>query len=77
MFRILISALTILHLGPGIAFAVLAFGCDPADPVAGALCQKDTIGTFIGITLTVWVLCLLGWGVMRLVRGAPMAEGDA
>lgn len=29
MLRALVYGLAILHLGPGIAFALVAFGCDP------------------------------------------------
>jgi hypothetical protein len=48
MLRTLLYGLAILHLGPGIAFAVLAFGCDPSQPLLGAICQKDAISAFLG-----------------------------
>ena len=51
MLRALIYGLAILHLGPGLAFAVLAFGCDPSLPWLGPVCQTDTIRTFGLLTL--------------------------
>lgn len=54
MLRALIYGLTILHLGPGFAFAVVAFGCDSLDPMLGAMCQQDTFALFIHLTLVAW-----------------------
>lgn len=65
MLRALLYGLAILHLGPGIAFAVLAFGCDPSQPLLGAFCQGDTLGNFMGLTLTFWLV--LGVGAIALV----------
>ena len=56
MLRGLIYGLAILHLGPGIAFAVLAFGCDPVRPLLGAVCRTDALGAFMGLTLTLWIV---------------------
>lgn len=56
MLRALVYGLAILHLGPGIAFAALAFGCDPAQPLLGALCERSGFGTFLQITAVAWVL---------------------
>ncbi len=70
MFRTLLYALTLLHLGPGLAFAVLAFGCDPLSPALGDFCQRDSIGSFIWITLAVWVVGGLGYFVLRKRPGA-------
>lgn len=58
MLRILVYALAILHLGPGIAFAVLAFGCGEP-PWLGPLCGKSEISSFIYITLTLWLVMSL------------------
>lgn len=66
MLRALLYGLAILHLGPGIAFAVLAFGCDPTQPFLGAVCRNDTLKTFLGITLALWVA--LGVGAAALLR---------
>lgn len=46
MLRALIFGLTILHLGPGIAFALLAFGCEAPVPVLGALCGRRAFSSF-------------------------------
>jgi hypothetical protein len=54
MLRALIYGLAILHLGPGFAFAVVAFGCDSLDPMLGAMCQQDTFALFIQLTLAAW-----------------------
>lgn len=65
MLRALLYGLAILHLGPGIAFAVLAFGCDPSQPYLGAICRRDTISGFINLTLIFWLV--LGVGAVALV----------
>ena len=71
MIRALLYGLAILHLGPGIAFALLAFGCDPLQPFLGALCQKYTVISFIGLTLVFWlVLGLAGAALLTLGRRA-------
>jgi threonine/homoserine/homoserine lactone efflux protein len=58
MLRALIYGLTILHLGPGFAFAVVAFGCDTLDPALGAICQQDTFALFIKLTLAAWTVMI-------------------
>ena len=60
MLRALIYGLAILHLGPGLAFAVLAFGCDPSLPWLGPVCQKDTLGTLLLLTLVFWLMLSAG-----------------
>lgn len=60
MLRGLIYGLSILHLGPGFAFAVVAFGCDGMTPVLESICQQDTFAAFIKLTLA-------AWGVMIVV----------
>jgi len=64
MLRALLYGLAILHLGPGLAFAALAFGCDPSQPYLGAICQRDTFGAFINLTLIFWLV--LGAGAVAL-----------
>ena len=56
MLRGLIYGLSILHLGPGFAFAVVAFGCDGNAYLAGLgnICQQDAFSAFIKITLAAW-----------------------
>ena len=60
MLHALIYGLAILHLGPGLAFAVLAFGCDPSLPWLGPVCQKDTLRTFLVLTLVFWLMLSAG-----------------
>lgn len=66
MFRLLMHALAILHLGPGLAFAVLAFGCgDP--PWWQAACGPSQIRSFVWLTLGGWVVLGAGsaWWLRR------------
>jgi len=69
MLRILLYALAILHLGPGLAFAALAFGCgDP--PWLGDLCGPSEIRSFLGLTLALWALMgLLSYAKLRQSAG--------
>ena len=64
MVRILVYALAILHLGPGLAFAVLAFGCG-TPPWLGNLCGKSEIQSFLTITVVLWLLMSL-FAVIKL-----------
>ncbi len=68
MLRLLIYGLTVLHLGPGFAFAVLAFGCDDSQPALGALCRQDSLATFLWLTVGIWVLCGLGLGIRYVLQ---------
>ena len=56
MLRWLMYGLSILHLGPGFAFAMVAFGCDgsASSPGLEGLCQQDTFAAFIKLTLAAW-----------------------
>lgn len=60
MLRALVYALAILHLGPGFAFAVMAFGCDPSAPALGALCRQNSMAAFAWLTVGAWVLMVAG-----------------
>ena len=76
MLRALIYGLTILHLGPGLAFAVLAFGCDRSLPWLGPVCQTDTLRTFVVLTLVFWLfLSLSAAAQLALKRRAAGAGG--
>jgi hypothetical protein len=80
VLRALLYGLAILHLGPGIAFAVLAFGCDPSGPLLGAVCQGNTLAVFLGLTLVFWLLLGAGTAAMLLLRrrtdkGATASDG--
>ena len=80
MLRALLYGLAILHLGPGIAFAVLAFGCDPSRPILGAVCQGNTLAVFLGLTLILWIILGTGTAVVlalrrRTAKGATATDG--
>ncbi len=60
MLRGLIYGLAILHLGPGFAFAVVAFGCDTVNPLLGEVCQQDIFAVFIKLTLAAWAVMIAG-----------------
>jgi hypothetical protein len=69
MLRILLYALTILHLGPGLAFAVLAFGCEGDAPWLGSACGQSEIQSFVYLTLGLWlVMGLLAFLKLRTAR---------
>lgn len=70
MLRTLIYALGILHLGPGLAFAILAFGCGGVRPALGPLCGHQQIHSFIWLTLAGWLLMTAGLLLyLRFKRG--------
>lgn len=62
MLRLLPYLLALLHLGPGFAFMLLAFGCDPVTPALGRLCAGDQMSAFLQLTGAAW-----------LVMGLPLA----
>ena len=68
MFRALIYGLAILHLGPAMAFGVLAFGCDPGLQLLGSACQKDALQAFLGLTVTFWLMLGAGALALRAMR---------
>ncbi|HCU84507.1 MAG TPA: hypothetical protein DGR15_04270 [Methylophilus sp.] len=59
LLRGLIYGLSILHLGPGFAFAVVAFGCEDAFSFLQAVCQQDAFAAFIKLTLAAWGVMIL------------------
>ena len=54
MHPLLLTAIAIFHLGPGIAFVVVAFGCGTIDPTLGELCTVGDFKLFGGTTLLSW-----------------------
>jgi hypothetical protein len=70
MLRALIYGLSILHLGPGIAFALLAFGCEEPTPYLRAVCGKSALSSFALLTAGSWLILLLGLAAMHLVQRA-------
>lgn len=77
MLRALLYGLAILHLGPGIAFAALAFGCDPSQPLLGVVCEKDTLKTFLVLTLVLWVVLGVGAAVLLRMRRRTVERAAA
>lgn len=67
MLRGLIYGLAILHLGPGFAFVVVAFGCDTANPLLGEICQQDTFAAFIKLTLAAWIVMIAGLSLKIII----------
>lgn len=66
MLRLLLYGLAILHLGPGIAFAIVAFGCEALEPLLGSMCQQDTFTVFMQLTLMIW-LALTGGLLLKIM----------
>lgn len=58
MLRGLIYGLSILHLGPGFAFAVVAFGCDGVTSSLESICQQDPFAAFIKLMLAAWAVMI-------------------
>lgn len=80
MLRALIFGLTILHLGPGMAFIALAFGCDTRQSLLGAVCQRSPLSSFLGITVVAWIILGVGTIVVAMLRRRSkpgVAQGDA
>lgn len=65
MLRTLLAALAILHLGPGIAFALIAFGCDGAAPALGSVCGQGGFASFAWITVAAWVVLGAAYALLR------------
>lgn len=75
MLRLLLYGLAALHLGPGFAFAVLAFGCDPSAPALGTLCQARPLWPFVWLTLGAWAAMLAGFVAQRVVARHAAGRG--
>ena len=56
MHTLLLTAIEILHLGPGIAFAVVAFGCGDIEPALGQACKIGDFKLFAVATLLGWTI---------------------
>jgi hypothetical protein len=70
MLRALVYGLTILHLGPGYAFALLAFGCEEPEPYLRLICGNDGLSSFGLLTVGAWVVLLVGLAAVSLVQRA-------
>jgi hypothetical protein len=76
MLRALVYGLTLLHLGPGFAFALLAFGCDATSPAIGAVCAMSAFTSFSYLTVGAWVVFGCGALALHLVgKARATAEG--
>jgi hypothetical protein len=76
MLRALLYGLTLLHLGPGIAFALLAFGCDPIDPaLSPAVCGDGGLGPFLKITVIAWAVLGAALGLWLVATRAGRFPG--
>lgn len=74
VIRRLLLGLALLHLGPGAAFALLAFGCDGSMPaLGGSICGRNAIAAFAWLTLLAWLLMGLGLAALHLLRRARAA----
>lgn len=73
MLRALLYGLSILHLGPGIAFALLAFGCEGPSPALGTVCAGSVFASFAELTGAAWLILGLGLAATHLVRRARAA----
>ena len=76
MLRRLLQALAILHLGPGVAFALIAFGCEDGAAWAGAVCTMPPLRAFLGLTGAAWALVIgASWAWARWRARASAARG--
>lgn len=74
MFRKLVVGLALLHLGPGAAFALLAFGCDGGTPaLGGGVCAEGVFAAFAWLTLLAWLVMGLGLAALHLLHKARAA----
>ncbi len=70
MLRALIVGLALLHLGPGLAFALLAFGCEGATPFLESVCESNVFSSFARLTVGGWLILGLGLAAGHLVKSA-------
>jgi hypothetical protein len=74
VIRRLLLGLALLHLGPGAAFALLAFGCDGSvAALGGRVCGRAELAAFAWLTLLAWLLMGLGLAALHLLRRARAA----
>jgi len=74
VFRRLLVGLALLHLGPGGAFALLAFGCDGTAPALGSgVCGRGELAAFACLTLLAWLVMGLGLAALHLLHKARAA----
>jgi len=77
MLRTIVLVLALLHLGPGLAFAIVAFGCDGATPALGNWCGRASISSFGKITVLIWLLLASGYAVWIWMKRSSKASPSA
>jgi len=70
MLRALVYGLTLLHLGPGFAFALLAFGCEEPAALLGSVCAMSALDSFATLTAGSWFVFGVGALAVFLVNKA-------
>jgi len=76
MLKSLLVGLTLLHLGPGIAFALLAFGCEGPEPWLRGVCGPKPLASFAALTAVSWLVLGTGfaaWWLLQRSRTEPSA----
>jgi hypothetical protein len=68
MIRSLVYGLAILHLGPALAFGLLAFGCEGSTPYLVAVCGRSVVASFVSLTAVSWLILGLGLVAVHRVR---------
>ena len=56
---------------------MLAFGCDPSLPWLAPVCQKDTLGTFLVLTLVFWLMLSAGAVALLALKRRASSEGGS
>jgi hypothetical protein len=72
MLRWLIYGLGILHLGPGIAFGLMAFGCEGEAPPLGTVCSASVFSGFGLLTGACWLTLIAASAAFQLVQRARL-----
>jgi hypothetical protein len=73
MLRAFVYGLTLLHLGPGLAFALLAFGCDGSAGPLGPVCGRPMLSSFALLTVGAWAVLGTALAAVLLVGRARTA----
>jgi hypothetical protein len=68
LLRPILTGIALFHLGPAIAFVLLAFGCEGSEPALGQACRGSIFETFGLFTLASWLVIGAMLGVRALFR---------
>lgn len=77
MLRVLLQSLAVLHLGPALAFALIAFACEGSPPYPISACESSTLGSFAWLTVAVWLLLAVALATVSLLRRARNAGSQS